>query len=241
MEISTIAILVLACSVASFIQRVSGFGFGIFIMTILPFLMPSYGEATTLSGLLSAAQSLLLVVHLWKRVSWKRLIPILLAFLLTSYFAVQFVANVEGSSLKRILGGALILLSIYFFFFSERVSVRPTLPMQLSMGSLSGIMGGLFAMQGPPAVLYFVASEREKETYLAMTQVYFFIGNVFMTVCRAHEGLLTPAVWHSWVWAFAGIFLGTLLGKLVFEHISAPLLRKIIYAYMALSGIMALL
>ena len=38
---------------ASFIQRTTGFGFGIFIMTMLPFLMPSYGEATTLSGLLA--------------------------------------------------------------------------------------------------------------------------------------------------------------------------------------------
>ncbi len=37
---------------ASFVQRTTGFGFGIFIMTLLPFLMPSYGEATTLSGLL---------------------------------------------------------------------------------------------------------------------------------------------------------------------------------------------
>ena len=37
---------------ASFVQRTAGFGFGIFIMTLLPFLMPSYGEATTLSGLL---------------------------------------------------------------------------------------------------------------------------------------------------------------------------------------------
>lgn len=38
---------------AAFVQRVTGFGFGIFIMTVLPYLLPSYGEATTLSGMLS--------------------------------------------------------------------------------------------------------------------------------------------------------------------------------------------
>ena len=42
---------------ASFIQRTTGFGFGIFIMTVLPLLMPSYGEATTLSGLLAMTTS----------------------------------------------------------------------------------------------------------------------------------------------------------------------------------------
>ena len=39
--------------VASFVQRVSGFGFGIFIMMFLPYIMPSYNEAVALSGLLS--------------------------------------------------------------------------------------------------------------------------------------------------------------------------------------------
>ena len=37
--------------VASFIQRVSGFGFGIFVMMFFPFFLPSYGESVMLSGL----------------------------------------------------------------------------------------------------------------------------------------------------------------------------------------------
>ena len=48
-----IIIIFLLCICASFIQRTTGFGFGVFIMTVLPYLMPSYGEATTLSGLLA--------------------------------------------------------------------------------------------------------------------------------------------------------------------------------------------
>ena len=42
---------------ASFVQRTTGFGFGIFIMTMLPAIMPSYGEATTLSGILALTTS----------------------------------------------------------------------------------------------------------------------------------------------------------------------------------------
>ena len=36
---------------ASFTQRVSGFGFGIIAMTVFSFALPSYGEATALSGM----------------------------------------------------------------------------------------------------------------------------------------------------------------------------------------------
>ena len=67
---------------ASFIQRTTGFGFGIFIMTMLPFLMPSYGEATTLSGLLAITTSAAIVWRLRSYVTWQRLWPILLTFII---------------------------------------------------------------------------------------------------------------------------------------------------------------
>ena len=41
--------------IASFIQRVSGFGFGIFVMMFFPFFLPSYGDAVMLSGLLAGS------------------------------------------------------------------------------------------------------------------------------------------------------------------------------------------
>ena len=44
-----IAIFLLSIG-ASFVQRTTGFGFGIFIMAMLPYFMPTYGEATTLIG-----------------------------------------------------------------------------------------------------------------------------------------------------------------------------------------------
>ena len=39
--------------IASFIQRVTGFGYGIVFMSFAPYLMPSYAEATALSGALA--------------------------------------------------------------------------------------------------------------------------------------------------------------------------------------------
>ena len=47
---SSIVIAIFLLSIgASFVQRTTGFGFGIFIMTMLPFFLPTYGEATTLT------------------------------------------------------------------------------------------------------------------------------------------------------------------------------------------------
>ena len=125
---------------ASFVQRTTGFGFGIFIMTLLPFLMPSYGEATTLSGLLALTTSAIITWNMREYITWKRLYPILLTFIAVSAVAICLLTRIQETSLRRILGIVLILISLYFAFFSGKIRIRTTLPWQIGAGSLSGII-----------------------------------------------------------------------------------------------------
>jgi len=241
MTTATVILLVLFACGASFVQRVSGFGFGIFIMTILPHLMPTYGEATALSGMLAIVTSCITAVKMARFTPWKKLLPLLTVFIIVSFFFVKMVSRVDSAYLKHFIGYILVAVSIYFFFISERISMKPTLPVQISMGALSGVMGGLFAMQGPPAVIYFIASCKDKNEYIAITQWFFLIGNIMMTVYRASNGFVTPLVCKSWLIGVPAILLGLALGSRVFGYISIKLLRKLVYAYIAVAGIIAII
>ena len=225
---------------AAFVQRTTGFGFGIFIMTVLPYLMPSYGEATTLSGLLASVTSLIITVKYRRGIAWRKLLPILAAFLLTSFLAVQMLTWMRGDTLKYVLGITLILCAVYFSFFADKMKVKPTLGMQATLGTLSGIMGGLFGMQGPPAVLYFLAVSESKERYTALAQCYFLLGNCMMTIYRAQSGFFTQEVITSWCYAVPAVLVGTYLGGVVFNRLSLPTLRKLVYFYIGISGIVAI-
>lgn len=242
MSITLVLELILLCTGASFLQRVCGFGFGVFIMTMLPYLCNSYGEATTLSGLLSAIQSIWILFTLYKLVDWKKLIIITTSFAIFSFFAIQFVAkyNQDDSILKILLGIVLILLSLYFLFITPKIQVKPTKPLQVSMGALSGVLGGLFGMHGPPAVIYFLSVEPAKYRYMAVCQAYFLITNVIMTCFRAQKGFLTIDVLWGVLFACLGIVIGSYLGRKVFDKIPIEKLRKIIYIYMIFSGIVAI-
>lgn len=235
------ALYILLLSIcASFIQRTIGFGFGIFIMTMLPFLMPSYGEATALSGLLALTTSLITAIRMRKIVSWKRLLPILLTFMIFSAAAVFCLARMQDRMLRFILGIVLILTSLYFMFFSRKIHLRPSLGVQIGAGAISGVMGGFFGMQGPPAVLYFISSEPDKEHYIAITQWYFVLGNLFMTFARAGNGFVTGAVGKGYLYGLGGVVIGTALGAIVFRHIPAKVLNYLVYAYIGISGIIVL-
>ena len=222
---------------ASFVQRTTGFGFGIFIMTMLPAIMSSHGEATTLSGILAMTTSLIIVIQKYRFIVWRRLLPILLTFIVVSIGAIFVLKRMEYSILNMLLGITLVVVSIYFAFFSKRIKVKTTLPVQITAGTLSGLMGGFFGMQGPPAVLYFVNSEKDKEHYLAVTQTYFLVGNIMMTIARAYNGFFTTAVSMGYIYGITGVVIGNLIGAWVFRHITGSLLKYIIYAYIGISGL----
>ena len=235
----TLAIFML-CIGASFVQRTTGFGFGIFIMTMLPFFLPSYGEATTLSGLLAMTTSAAIVWRLRRYVTWKRLWRILLTFIVVSAFAIAALTRIHDHVLYIVLGGVLMLISLYFSLFSHRVKLPTTPSAQVGMGVLSGLMGGFFGMQGPPAVLYFIASEPDKEHYMAMAQTYFLVGNLMMTLVRSLNGFLTTVVMTDYLYGLGGVFIGTWIGAYVFNRIPTRFFRYIVYAYIGISGLIIL-
>ena len=100
-DITTIY-LILLCIGASFIQRTTGFGFGIFIMSMLIHLVPSYGEAVTLSGMLALTTSLTIALRLRKLVVWKRLLPMLITFIIVSSICIFFLTGRRAHTYKHL-------------------------------------------------------------------------------------------------------------------------------------------
>ena len=240
MEFS-IAIFLLAIG-ASFVQRTIGFGFGIFIMTALPFLMPSYAEAVTLSGLLSLTSATVVMAKYIKYVTWRRFLPIVVAFMIFSTLAIFLLDRIEGPIIRRILGIMLIFLSMYFSFFKEKLQryIKPTTGWQLGTGTASGIMGGLFGMHGPPVVLYLIVSEPDKDHYMGMIQTYAVITNIIMLAVRAYNGYVTPVVGTTYLYGLGGLAIGVLAGNWAYKSIPARLFTYIVYAYIGISGIIIL-
>lgn len=238
---SQFIILLAAAFLATFIQRVTGFGFGIVFMTVAPYLMPSYGEATALSGMLALICALVTGIRYFKYIPWKKLTVILLTFIVVSFFAVEVVSRVDSHTLKHVLGVILILVSIWFFLFNDKIHIKPSAGVQLGMGTISGAMGGLFGMQGPPAVIYFISCSEKKEEYMALTQTYFIIGNIMMTAFRAANGFVTPCVIQRWIPGIAAVMVGLLLGSKIYDRMPIGILRKFVYVFIGVSGIVALL
>ena len=222
---------------AGFIQRVSGFGLGIFAMLFMPYLMPT-GAAAAVSCIFSCGTSTYNGLKYRRDVNFRTLIPLLCAALAVIPLAVSLSAGVPEKQMKALLGVALIALSIYFLFFSQKVHIRPTALNGVLFGGLGGFLNGLFSTGGPPVVLYLVHAAPDKMVYFATIQFYFAVTNIYSTVVRLMNGIIT---WDVVIYAAVGLVgcaIGDRLGVRVFDKLNGQRVKQVVYIGMIISGIL---
>ena len=234
------ALIFLLTIVASFIQRVSGFGFGIFVMMFFPFFLPSYGESVMLSGLLAGSTALMISVKNWKFIRWRMMWIVTFFNVLFSFVATEYMRSLSNDVQKQCLGVVLTLIALYFLFGEGRMGrIFKSKPAQITIGSVSGVMGGMFAMPGPPVVLYCISTLEDKKEYVATLQAFSVVFNSFYTIFRFNAGFYSENTWLWWVMGIGGAVIGSLLGSRCFELISNQTLKRIVYVMMIVSGMVA--
>ena len=226
---------------ASLIQRISGFGFGIFVMLFFPLFLPSYGAATTLSGLLAGSTALIIAIRHYRHIKWRKMPHILICNIIASFIAIEFMATLSSTTLKKCFGAMFILIALYFLFLEGKKRLPQNWWTNTALGSISGIMGGMFAMPGPPIVLYCINHVKEKTAYIATLQAFSVILNIFYTLFRARVGFFDESTPLYWCIGLLGGIIGTSLGAHIFKHISPEVLKKIVYTLLLVSGIIAML
>ena len=238
----TLLFVFLLTIIASFIQRVSGFGFGIFVMMFFPFFLPSYGESVMLSGLLAGSTALMIAVRNWKYIRWSMMKWVVFFNVLFSFLATEYMRSMSNATLKQCLGVMLILIALYFMFGEGKIGkIFKSKSAQVAIGSISGVMGGMFAMPGPPVVLYCVNTLEDKREYVTTLQAFSVVFNVFYTLFRARAGFYSDDTWLCWVIGIGGGIIGSSLGARCFELISNRILKFIVYGMMIISGLVAIL
>ena len=237
MGVSEYALLALVACGGAFIQRVTGFGMGIFAMLFLPYFLP-HGTAVSVMGLVGCLGAVWNTLRYRKQIRLKLMLPLACAAMAVIPLAVWLSAALPQSVIRRLLGVVLVGLSVYFLFFSRKVRLKPTVPNGIAAGVLSGMLNGMFNTGGPPAVLYLIHAEADNAVYFATIQAFFAVTNVFTTGTRAAGGMLTVPILLLSAAAAVGWWIGNTLGTGVFQRLDGDRLRKIIYIGMILSGVL---
>lgn len=217
-------------------QTVTGFGFAIVMMALLPLFAP-----TTVAILLSLiGASSMNIWLLWKYRKSVRLRLVFLPALFAVFGAaagVLFGLKTAPALYMRLLGILLFLLSLWFFFFANRVHIQAKPTTGALAGVLAGVLGAMFAVAGPPLVLYYNAVTEDKEIYMGALQASFIAMSVVSILGRVAVGLWPGDMVTYLVPCALGVICGAVPGSLLFHKVNAERLKQVIYLFMCVAGI----
>lgn len=231
--------LVGLCS--SFLQGSIGFGAAVVMINVIPLLLTP-GQTVVITQGACIIFPLYIVFRSWRKIREDVLLPLLIPSLICTVIATRVSVGLDTGTMRLLLGILFVLLSVYFMFVADRISIRPTKLNAAIAGAVSGILGGAFVAGGPPAVLYLApALGDDREEYVVTTQMYFIALNVMSFLTRVFSSAVDaadiPYMAALTLGALAGVFAGTKMMK----NIDAALLRRFIYAFVGINGVVMII
>jgi len=237
LEFILIFIIVL---IASVVQSSTGFAFSIVFMSFMPMLFPY--KTAILVGLLALIPLTAIVSYKFiKHINIKHLIVPISTMFIGRFIGIYFLMKFSDNIMQIFLGIMLIIFSLYFFFFSDKIQIRKSTKNGIIAGFSSGILGGMTNAGGPPLVLYYISSCDTKEEYSANTQITFLSGAIFSIVLHAIYGNFTFEVLKLSAITPIAVVAGIFIGLKIFTKIEKETLTKAIYVIMIISGISMLI
>lgn len=222
---------------ASTVQASTGFGLAIISLPLISMFFPMQTAVVSIS-LLSLCLSSQIAWKLRKNIDFKFIIAPLVLVFIGRTVGLYLLMNTPPLILKKVLGGLLIVLALYFILCKNKIKIKPTILNGSVAGGLSGVLGGLFGMSGPPLVVYYLAGTKDKQTYNASLQATFAIGNIYTLILYLVVGNITNDVLILTGSGIAAVTIGAFIGLKLFRRLNQNTLTKIIYAMLIAMGIM---
>ncbi len=221
--------------VAGIVQGVTGFGAGVVMMMFLPLqfsVVQSAGVSSAICMILCTA----MVYRYRHTINFKKIIGPAVLYLLVSSISILFAKMIDQNIMKIILGIFLIILSVYFLFFSKN-EIEPKGIVALLCIVISGACDGLFGIGGPLMVIYFLSKTQGKEEYLGTIQCFFLINVVYSTIFRIFNGIITVDLFTGIGLGMVGILIGLFIANKIVDKLDAQLIKKITYVVIGLCGL----
>lgn len=174
---------------AGFLQGAIGFGFGIVAVTLLS-IFSNIRDASVLVALSGLSINIALWWRLRKHFRWQQVAPLILSTIIGVPLGVLFLKHSSTAWLQLVLGGWLVVTSLYSLIPKTHKKKWPTIA-GIPSGILAGIFQGAFAMGGPAAIPYVASQQFSKFRYSASLQVLFLTSSLTRLFCLSVTGLFT--------------------------------------------------
>ena len=170
-----------------------------------------------------------------KREIW----PLTLAAALTIPVGAMILRYVDPVPLRWMIATVVFLL-LAVLVSGWRFPGRPTLPLTVTVGLLSGVSGGAANLIGPFTIVYWLGSPAPAAMVRANLMVFFALSGIVIVLTYIVQGLFPPQVIALVILIAAAYVLTLNAGARLFRASSESTYRKAAYAIVAAAALVSL-
>lgn len=224
---------------AAFIRGLAGFGFALILAPILLLILNPVA-VVVINLFLSLLSNIVVVIHSFARIDFKRVLPIALSSLLGIPIGVWIISVVASSILKILIGAVIICFAALVAsgfrktFASERLSSSIA-------GFFSGILSSSTSLGGPPVVLFMHIQEWPKDIIHPSLAGYFIVLGSCSLIALSLSAQVAMSTIITAASLAPALVVGTGLGMVVFHKVNARFFRALSLAIIICAGLLGVI
>ena len=245
-----------AFALGGIIHTASGFGSALVAMPIVC-LVIDLRMAAPLQALLSFVVSATVLYQNWRALQWREASRLILGAILGIPLGTLALKSVAPSLVTGCLG--LMLLGYGLFEFRTRHRARSSSDSERApgpddpkskiqnpksgaswiawlVGFAAGVVGGAYAADGPPLIIYGSVKRWPKATFKSVLQSCFLVNGAFIVLCHGASGLITKSVLSYCLYALPGLLIGIVVGSYVDRRLDHNRFRTFVLCLILLLG-----
>ena len=210
---------------AAVMRAFTGFGFALTAVPVFSvFMAPTH--AVVLSIMLTLAVSLVTVRTYWGKFPVKPMLPMISFSLLGTAIGAYLLGMLDASLFQLWVGLAVISICLVLTFYHP-LQREPRADVSRAVGLASGLMNGLFAIPGPPVVVYAMATQPSPGKSRALLMTFFLFSASFGFISYSAAGYVGMGSLWLFLLTFPAMLLGDRLGYWLFGRYGTHLYRRV--------------
>lgn len=220
---------------AGFTQGLTGFGFGLVSMALLPLALP-LKDAVVVVAALNVAACATTLFATRRHFSWRRGAGLALGSCAGVPIGFQALVHLDSQMLLHALGAVMGLFAVSELFLARRF--RPQFPTWVGfpVGLVSGGLGGAFNIGGPPVIAYAYLQPWAKEEIVATLQLVFGTSALIRLALVGHSGLLRSDLLQLALLALLPMLAGIALGGRLLQRVPREPLKFAVFVFLLVMG-----
>jgi uncharacterized membrane protein YfcA len=227
--------LAFALVCAGFVQSLTGFGFGLVSMSLMP-LVIGVKQAAAISTVFSFLATITTFFRHYREYNWRLGFTFLVSVCVGVPIGVLFLEKADEHLLIKVLGGIMLVFAAREFLFGgPPKAIRPTSTVPL--GLFSGALSGAFNLGGMPSAAYAYAHPWSRGQIMAFLQVMITLSCALRVGFYGQFGYFKEISFTYAVLLLLPLYGAIWLGHFVLERVHPKHMRQGVFVFIGVSGI----